>query len=203
MDQSVILEQQIRGDKRRFKLTPEGVDVYFNQRGNEQRYNLSFDQIKTNEHVYIKKADPVVWFFVFSALLNAILLNIVITDSYDLSFENGKWVFIGCFCIFLLILLLLKDHFQKVNMLSLDADKYLSFIYNSKYKDAVDAFISDIKSHQMSYYRTKFYLIDPIIPYEIQKSRLLWLYESNHISETEYETIHTELENQKIIKGEP
>ncbi len=197
-----ILKQKIRKDKRRFEIVDDGVIVDINNLGSIQNYKVNFDEIRKDEFINIKSADTIVWLFVFSAIFNVIFLTIILTEFGNISFENGKWIFLGLMSVIIIIFGTLKDHFQKVNIKTLESNKPLNFIYTKKTSNEVDNFISQIKEKQKTFLKNLYFKVDPIIPFEVQKSRILWLYETEIISEKEYRNILSELERKKVIEGE-
>lgn len=193
--------QKIRKDKRSFEIVEDGVLVDIQNLNNIQRYKVNFDEIRKDEYVNIKRPDAIVVLFVFSALFNAIFLSIIVTEYAQIAFENSRWIVLGIFSFLVMILIGFKEQYQKVYLKSLESNKPLNFIYTKKTSKEVDKFINQIKSKQKEYLRKKFFKVDPIIPFETQKSRILWLYETELISAIEYEQILTELENNRLIKG--
>lgn len=196
------LKQKIRNDKREFRIVEDGVIVDINDVGNIQNYKVNFHDIGKDEYINLKAAHPLAWLFVLSGVLNIILVTTVLTEFFQTSFEQGKWIFVGAFMVFVIIIASLKEHFEKVSMKNLASNKPLSFIYTKKNQSEVDAFIGEIHSEQRNFYKNMYYRIDPILPFETQKNRVLWLYENNHINENQYKTILKELENKRIIDGE-
>ena len=66
----------------------------------------------------------------------------------------------------------------------------------------VDEFICQIHLAQKEYFKKVYYRVDPILPFDFQKTRILWLYENKYILENEYKVILDELENKRLIDGE-
>lgn len=196
------LKQKIRNDKREFRIVEDGIIADINNVGNIQSYKVNFDEIRSDEFINVKTAHPLAWLFIVSGILNVILLTTLLTEFFQTSFEQGKWIFIGALGVLIIIIGTLKEHFQQVDMKHLDANKPLSFIYTKKYKSEVDNFISQIHLDQKEFFKKTYYRIDPVLPFDVQKSRILWLYENKYIAEKEYRTILNELENKKLIDGE-
>jgi uncharacterized membrane protein len=196
------IKQKIRSDKREFRIVEDGIIVDINNVGNIQNYKVNFNEIRRDEFINVKTAHPLAWLFILSGVLNVILLTTILTEFFQTSFEQGKWIFIGAFAVFLIIIVTLKDHFQKVDIKNLDANKPLSFIYTKKYKSEVDKFINQIHLEQKEFFKKNYYRIDAVLPFDVQKNRILWLYENKYIAENEYKAILKELENKRLIDGE-
>lgn len=196
------LTQKIRKDKRSFEIVEDGVLVDIQNLNNIQKYKVNFDEIRKDEYINIKRPDPIVILFIFSAVFNAIFFSIIVTEYAQISFENSRWTVFGIFSVLIMVLIGFKEQYQKVYLKSLESNKPLNFIYTKKTTKEVDEFIYQIKAKQKEYLRKKYFKVDPIIPFETQKNRILWLYETELISAIEYEQIMTELENNRLIKGE-
>lgn len=117
------LKQKIRNDKREFCIVEDGVIVDINDVGNIQNYKVNFHDIGKDEYINLKAAHPLAWLFVLSGVLNIILVTTVLTEFFQTSFEQGKWIFVGAFMVFVIIIVSLKEHFQKVSMKNLASNK--------------------------------------------------------------------------------
>lgn len=196
------IEQKLRGEQQVFMIVEDGVLVHRNYRNNKESYKVNFENINSNQYISIKSADTLTYLFVFSALLNIILLNVIIQEMSDIPEAYGMWIFMGLIGVFVIILVLLREHFIKVDIKSLEADKPLIFFYTKKTKDEVDLYIKTILKSQKQYFRNKYFKVDPVLPFHTQKERVLWLYDKEFITENEYIIVLEELEAKRAIDGE-
>ena len=196
------LSQKIRNNKRIFTIQEDGVLVDINNLGNIQKYKVNYDEIRKDEYVHIQSAHALVWLFIISGLFNVILFTALLTETFGWLNSYGQWVLFGGLFIFSLVVVAFKEHFQRVDLKSLDANKALSFVYTKKQRKAVDDFILQIKKAQEQYFKDKYFKIDPVIPIDIQKTRLLWLYDNQYINESEYRVVMEELEQRWLANGD-
>ena len=196
------LIQKIQRDCHSFLLKSDGIEVRMQHGKNVQEYHVSFDEINKDELTTIKAMDVVAMALLGSVLLNAVLVAWMIIGISETFFEYGSLVIFGVFGIFMGLMYLMRDHFQKIDIKSLDAEKPLNFLYTNKTKAEVDTFIAAIRTAKRSYFRKKYFRVDPVIPYYEQKSRLLWLYEEGYITLTEHEVVDQDLENKRVIDGD-
>ena len=47
---------------------------------------------------------------------------------------------------------------------------------------------------QIEFFRKKYFLIDPVLPYNVQYERYIWLYSNKYINENEFEVIKEDLD---------
>ncbi len=197
----MTLKQKMGNDRRSFTIETDGVYVDSTDLENTQKYKVNYVEIRKDEYIYRKTAHSLFSWLCASFLLNAIFLTALLTESFSLLADYGHYVFFASLLPLIILVSVYREHFQKVELKSLDADKALTFIYTKKYGESVDAFIAEIKKAQQRYFKDKYFKIDPIIPPDIQESRLLWCYDNGYINESEYRVIMEELEHRLLTNG--
>lgn len=193
------LEQKLRSETLKFTIIEDGVKVERSVRNHKDSYIVYFDQIHKREYITIKAANALTYLFLFSGLINVILINILLIESKIFPEEYGGYLLLSLLGFFTIIIAIFREHFIRVNIKSLEADRPLEFFYTEKHKQETDEFIDKIKANQRQYFRKKYFRIDPVIPLHMQTDRYLWLYERQFINEGEYRVITEEIENRKVL----
>ncbi|MCJ8153484.1 hypothetical protein MKJ01_06865 [Chryseobacterium sp. SSA4.19] len=184
-----------------FEIQEDGIFVKDNFAKELREYKVYFSDIHDDESVIGKSKDFVLIAIAVSVLFNAILLTILINDSYNLSVSTGMIVFITIMIPVFIIVSLCNNEFRNENSKMLSAVKPLIFSYTNKEIDEVDSFISKIKESKKEYFLKIYYKVDNLIPVHIQISRIHLLYENKYINESDAKFIIEQLETKRIIEG--
>ncbi len=162
---------------------------------------MNFTDIQDDETVFRKSKDVVLLCIALSVVFNAIFINIIINESFDLSGSMGAFVFALIMIPALVVVGVCNNEFRKENSKNLVATKPIVFFYTKKDMMDVDLFISKIKESKRDYYLKNYYKVDNLIPVHVQIGRIHWLYENKYISESDAHFIINELETKRIIEG--
>lgn len=166
-----------------FQIQENGVFVDYNTVNHKLSFLVLFEEIEENFVIQNGPIDVKTNRLYTSIFLNIYLVFYIIILSNDAP-NNAKWIFF--FLCFIPFIFLLVKNTQKYDEKHLNSKKLLYFIYTNKNSQDVDNFISSIYLKQKEYFRKKYFKLDPIIPFQIQFERYLWLYEKNIINENEY-----------------
>lgn len=196
-----ILKQKNGRNSKYFEILEDGVLVKDNFAKEVQEYKVNFTDIQDDETVFRKSKDLVLLGIALSVVFNAIFINIIINESFDLSESMSMFVFALIMIPALVVVGLCNTEFRKENSKNLIAAKPIVFFYTKKDMMDVDSFISKIKESKKDYYLKNYYKVDNLIPVHVQIGRIHWLYENKYISESDAQFIINELESKRIIEG--
>ncbi len=196
-----ILKQKNGRNSKYFEILEDGVLVKDNFAKEVQEYKVNFTDIQDDETVFRKSKDVVLLCIALSVVFNAIFINIIINESFDLSGSMGTFVFALIMIPALVVVGVCNNEFRKENSKNLVATKPIVFFYTKKDMMDVDLFISKIKESKRDYYLKNYYKVDNLIPVHVQIGRIHWLYENKYISESDAHFIINELETKRIIEG--
>jgi hypothetical protein len=127
----------------------------------------------------------------FSLFLNLSFILYLVVDNFKLSPVLVQSIFLTTSLAFVAVM---KFFFDGHDEKHIDSSKLFYFIYTKKNAAAVDNFIALVYKKQKDYFRKKYFLIDPILPYGVQNERYIWLYSNKYINENEYEVIKEDLD---------
>lgn len=185
------LEIKFRNQKQSFEIFEDEVLVDLDTSKHKLKYNVPLEEIKTTHFVNKSKEDRFFLISMFSFLLNALFLSYLLIENFKLGNILLQTVFLSISLIFFAVI---KFFFDGHDEKHLDASKLLYFIYTRDNATEVDEFIASIYQKQRDYFRKKYFVLDAVLPYNIQQERYLWLYTNNYINENEYEVIKGDLD---------
>lgn len=185
------LEIKFRNQKQSFEIIEEEIIVDLETSKHKLKYNIPLEEIKKTHFITKSKEDGFFLICLFSFALNFLFLSYFIIDNYKL---GNVFLQSSLLTISLVLIAIIKAFFDGHNEKHIDASKLLYFIYTKKNANEVDQFIELIYIKQKDYFRKKYFVIDTVLPYNIQYERYLWLYTNNYINDNEYEIIKEDLD---------
>lgn len=196
------LKQKNNRNSKYFEILENGIFVKDKTSKQNQEYIVLFNEITDEQFIINRTKDVILIVLMLSLLLNAIFLNILIQESFEIPFKYGILVFFVLLIPFLILIAFFGNEFKKENLKILKASKPINFFYEKKDKESVDKFLKEIKEAKKQFYIKEYFKIDNLLPFEVQKQRIHWLYENKYITEKDAKFILEELETKRIINGE-
>jgi hypothetical protein len=185
------LEIKYRNQKQLFEILDEEILVDLNTAKHKLKYNIPLEDIKNTHFISKTKQNRFTLIAYFSIILN-------FSFAVYLAFEHLKLTKNLLLSLFLSIsfalVFVLKALFEEYNEKHIDSSKLFYFIYTKKNAVEVDTFIELVYQKQIDFFRKKYFLIDPVLPYNIQYERYIWLYTNKHINNNEFEVIKEDLD---------
>lgn len=188
------LKQKRFWEKKSFKLTDEGIEIYNYDFESEFTNFFSYEDIEygAKPRLHTVKQSLFILFGGFSFILA------ILTFPFSRDIKIKDWV-----CLLLLILLgmIMFGLFffcrRKYYILNKADDSSMGFFFmQSKPNEAtVNSFFSDLFENQREYYRRKYFLIDKDENLEDELKKMKWLRNKNIITQSEYELMHEEIHN--------
>lgn len=185
------LEIKYRNQRQSFEILEDEIIVDLKTAKHKLRYNIPFEEIKNNQYVSNAKHDGFVILAYLSFILNSVFISYLLLDFSHFSKELQLSLF---FSVTFGTVILLKIYFEDYNEKHIESSKILYFIYTKKNASKVDKFIDLIYQNQKDFFRKKYFIIDPILPYNVQYERYIWLYSNKYINENEYDVIKEDLD---------
>lgn len=195
------LNQKFNRNTKYFEILENGVLIKDKTPKQNQEYTVAFNNITDEEFTVNRTKDTVLIVLILSLLFNAIFLNIVIQETYEIPLKFSLLVFFVLLIPFLSLIIFFGNEFKKDNFKILKASQPINFFYGKKDKNAVDEFIKKIKEAKKDYFIKEYFKVDNLLPVDVQKGRIHWLYENKYISEKDAKFILEELETKRIIDG--
>jgi hypothetical protein len=180
-----------RNQKQTFEILDEEIKVDLQTSKHKLQYNILLEDIKKTQYIVKTKQNSFTILAFFSFILNVILLFYLFSDFLEFSKNLLTSIFIS---ISFIIVLVSKTLFEEYDEKHIDSSKLFYFIYTKKNASQVDNFINLVYQKQMEFFRKKYFFIDPVLPYNIQFERYIWLYNNKYINENEYEVIKEDLD---------
>lgn len=160
------LEIKFGSQKQSFEILEEEILVDLKTAKHKLRYNVSLEDIKNNWHIINGSFDKNTNRLYASLFFNVFLiLCIIVTQQNDAPPLATKIFYYLCLLPF--VFLIIKNtqiHEEK----HLESSKLFYFIYTKKNAEEVNKFIDLIFKKQSIFFRKKYFLVDPILPYTIQ-----------------------------------
>jgi hypothetical protein len=185
------LEIRYRNQKQSFEILDDSLFVNLNTIKHQLEYKIPFEEIKNDIYSIRSKGDKKEDF-----LYTSIFFNIVL--SLFILFENYKIDLIYVYSLIFPLTLVLTLAFNEINKgfeeKHIESSKILYFIYTKKNSNEIDVFIKFLFEKRNGYFKNKYFLIDPVLPYNVQYERYIWLYSNKYINENEYEEIKEDLD---------
>ncbi|MFV5700810.1 hypothetical protein ACM55F_02965 [Flavobacterium sp. XS2P12] len=185
------LEIKYRNQKQLFEILDEEIRVDLDTSKHKLKYNIPLEDIKNTHFISKTKQNGFTLIAYFSIILN-FLFAIYISSEYIKLTKNLLLSLF--FSISFAIIFVLKTLFEDYDEKHIDSSKLFYFIYTKKNASEIDKFIELVYKKQIEFFRRKYFLIDPILPYNVQYERYIWLYSNKYINENEYEVIKENLD---------
>jgi hypothetical protein len=185
------LEIKFKKQKQTFEILDDEIIVDLDTAKHKLKYNIPLEEIKATQYINKTKEDLTSMLFYFSLFLNVSFLLYLISDYFKFTPVLIQSILLSTLLAFVAVI---KAFFDGHNEKHIDSSKLFYFIYTKKNSLEVDKFIELVYKKQIDFYRRKYFIIDPILPYNVQYERYIWLYSNKHISETEFEVIKEDLD---------
>ncbi|MDD2674739.1 MAG: hypothetical protein PHF81_07640 [Flavobacterium sp.] len=185
------LEIKYRNQKQSFEISDEEIRVDLNTAKHKLKYNIPLEDIKSTHFISKTKQNGFTLIAYFSIILNFILAIYILSEFLKLTQNLLLSIF---FSTSFAVVLVLKTLFEDYNEKHIDSSKLFYFIYTKKNAAEVDDFIELVYRKQIDFFRKKYFLIDHVLPYNLQYERYIWLYTNKYINENEYEVIKEDLD---------
>jgi hypothetical protein len=185
------LEIKYRNQRQSFEILENEIIVDLNTAKHKLKYNIPLEDIKNTHFISKTKQNGFTLIAYFSIILN-FLFAIYISSEYIKLTKNLLLSLF--FSISLSLVFVLKTLFEDYDEKHIDSSKLFYFIYTKKNAAEVDKFIELVYQKQIEFFRRKYFLIDPVLPYNVQYERYVWLYSNKYINENEYEVIKEDLD---------
>ncbi|MBD3725289.1 MAG: hypothetical protein IE891_11090 [Flavobacteriaceae bacterium] len=185
------LEIKFKNQKQVLEILDDGILVDLNTVSQKLKYEIPFEEIEKGSFVKKGEPDKITIRLYTSVFLNLFLILTLITVLND---APKKAIGLMFFLMLIPFIFLIVKNSQVYEEKHLKSSKLLYFIYTNKNKNEVDNFIQQIYEAKVNYFRRKYFLIDPVLPYHIQNERYIWLYTNKYIDENEYEVIKDDLD---------
>lgn len=185
------LEIKFKNQKQIFEINDNGLSVDLNTINQKVKYEIPFEDIEKSS--FIKKGEPDK---LTIRLYTSVFLNLFLILTLVMALNEAPKQAIGIMFFLMLIpfIFIIIKNTQVYEEKHLKASKLLYFIYTNKNKNEVDSFIEEIDKARINYFKKKYFIIDPILPYALQNERYIWLYSNKFIDENEYEIIKEDLD---------
>ena len=185
------LEIKYRNQKQSFEILEDEIIIDLDTPKHKLKYNIQLEEIKTTQYINKTKEDSISMLLNFSLFLNLSFILYLVVDNFKISPVLVQSIFLSTSLVFVAVM---KFFFDGHDEKHIDSSKLFYFIYTKKNAAAVDNFIALVYKKQKDYFRKKYFLIDPILPYGVQNERYIWLYSNKYINENEYEVIKEDLD---------
>ena len=185
------LEIKLKNQKQSFEILEDSLFVYLNTLKHQLEYKIPFEEIKNDIYTIRSKGDKKESFLYTSLFFNIVLSLFIVSENYKIDL-------IYVYSLIFPLTLVLTFAFNEINKgfeeKHIESSKILYFIYTKKNSNEIDVFIKSLFEKRNAYFKSKYFLIDPVLPYNVQHERYIWLYTNKYISENEYEVIKEDLD---------
>ena len=185
------LEIKFRNQKQSFEILEDEIVIDSYTAKHKLKYNISLEDIKDNWFIENGSFDKLTLGLITSILLNVFFIIILIAIKND---APPLAIKILSFLIYLPFILPSIESTRKYEEKHIGSSKIFYFIYTKKNAKEVDQFIELVYKKQINYFRIKYFFVDPVLPYNVQYERYIWLYTNKYINENEYEVIKEDLD---------
>lgn len=185
------LEIKFKNQKQSFEILEEEIIVDLNTAKHKLKYTIPLEEIKSTQYVDKTKEDLSTIMLFISFFFNIAFVLYFISDYFKLSTLIIQSILFTASISFASVL---QVYFNGHSEKHIDSSKLFYFIYTKKNALLVDQFIELVYKKQIEFYRKKYFTIDPILPYNVQYDRYIWLYSNKYINENEYEVIKEDLD---------
>ncbi len=185
------LEIKFKNQKQSFEITDQEVIVDLDTAKHKLKYNIPLEEIKTTHYISKIKEDSTSMLLYLSLFFNIAFVLYLISDYFKFSPVLIQSIILSTSLGFVAVIKIFLDgHNEK----HIDSSKLFYFIYTKKNAVEVDKFIELVYKKQIDFFRNKYFVIDTILPYNVQYERYIWLYSNKYINENEYEVIKEDLD---------
>jgi hypothetical protein len=185
------LEIKFKNQKQYFEILEDEIIVDLDTSIHKLKYNIPLEDIKNTQFINKTKENGFTLVAYFSLLLNVLFVIYFLSNYLELSPVLIQSILLTTSLLFLAIV---KTFLDGHNEKHIDSSKLFYFIYTKKNATVVDNFIELVYKKQIDFFRKKYFIIDPILPYNVQYERYIWLYSNKYINENEYEIIKEDLD---------
>jgi hypothetical protein len=185
------IEIKFKNQKQSFEISEEEIRVELNTVKHKLKYNIPLDDIKNSWHIENGIVDLKTMRLFASVSFNIFLIICCIALLNNAPTNALYILFLLSLLPFVLIVNTNKKVYEEKHI---GSSKLFYFIYTKTNASEVDAFIKLVYKKQNEFYKKKFFLIDPVLPYNLQYERYIWLYNSKIINENEFEVIKEDLD---------
>ena len=185
------LEIKYRNQKQSFEILDDEIIVDLNTTKHKLKYNIPLEDIKSTHFISKAKQNGFTLIAYISIILNFVFAIYISSEFLKLTQNILLSIF---FSISFSVVFILKTLFEDYNEKHIDSSKLFYFIYTKKNASQVDTFIKLVYQKQIEFFRRKYFIIDSVLPYNIQYERYIWLYTNKYINENEYEVIKEDLD---------
>ncbi len=186
------LKIKFKNQKQFFEILDDEIRIDLNTAKHKLKYSIPLDDIKNSWHIENGGVDKVTNGLLISILVNVFLVLVIVAMS---NHAPQPAIQMLCLLTALPFVLLIKNVTEVYEEKHIGSSKIFYFIYTKKNAAEVDAFIKLVYQSQTEFFRKKYFLIDPVLPYNVQFERFIWLYTNKYINENEYEVIKEELDH--------
>ena len=185
------LEIKYGNQKQLFEILDEEIRVNLNTAKHKLKYNIPLEDIENSWYIEKGSLDKTTVRLYTSLFLNLFLILCAVA-----LLNNAPPLAFKILCSFLLLpfIFMIIKNTKEYEEKHIKSSKHLYFIYTKKNAVEVNTFIELVYQKQIDFFRKKYFLIDPVLPYNIQYERYIWLYTNKYINENEYEVIKEDLD---------
>lgn len=185
------LEIKFRNQRQFFEILDNEIIADLNTAKHKLKYNIPLEDIKNTHFISRAKHNSFTILAYISFVFNVLLIYYLLVDKLELYSIVTQSIIISAVLFFTYIL---KLNFEEYDEKHIDSSKLFYFIYTRKNRIEVDKFIELIYKKQIEYFRKNYFIVDSILPYQVQYERYIWLYSNKYISENEFEVIKEDLD---------
>ena len=185
------LKIKFKNQQQSFEILEDEISIHLNTAKHKLKYTIPLDDIKNNWHVESGGIDKVTNGLHVSIFINVFLVLLIISLSNHAPPLALQMLGILSALPFVLMIRNITEAYEEKHI---GSSKIFYFIYKKKNAEEVDAFIKLVYQKQIEFFRRKYFLLDPVLPYNVQYERYLWLYNGKYINENEYEVIKADLD---------
>ena len=196
-----ILNQKYNRHSKTFEIVEDGVFVIEKTSNTNNEYKVHFEDIGTEEFILNKKKDSAITILLLSLLFNAIFSCYIIFQEFEIPDKYLLLILNACLVPFYIVIVIYWSEFKNESIKVLKSKNPINFFYREKERKEVNDFITLIKESKKQFFINQYYKVDNLIPIDVQKHRIHWLYENKYISESDAKFILDELESKRIIEG--
>jgi hypothetical protein len=185
------LKIKLHNQSQEFTILDDALAIDFNTDEHKLAYKIPFEEIKNSTYTIRKKRDKNEALLYISVFFNVILILFIFSDELKIGLIYISYLLLPLTIILTLGLTIFNKGFEEKHI---ESDKILYFIFTKKNEIEIDRFISCIFEKRNAFFKNKYLIIDPVLPYHFQIDRILGLYTNKFITESEYEIIKEELD---------
>lgn len=185
------LEIKFKNQKQTFEILEDEIIVDLDTAKHKLKYNIPLEEIKSTQFINKTKEDSSTMLLYFSLFLNIAFIIYLISDYFKFGPVLIQSILLSSSLAFVAVI---KTFLDGHNEKHIDSSKLFYFIYTKKNSSEVDQFIELVYQKQIDFFRRKYFIVDPILPYNVQYERYIWLYSNKYINENEYEVIKEDLD---------